>query len=461
MSKLFKIIKQHPYITCLSLLTFTIYALLFGIYSSNDIDNTWSTAWIYHFYEHGITEDILFFKGDPTYWGVRFFSHIYCYIYGFILSHAGYTKYNVQFISLCFMMASLACWYTISKTILKKRNQILVFIFMLVWSGVFFAAANKARSDAMVFFFMSSAFLLWIRRSYFFSILSACIAIETHPIGGITLLYILSYTLCYDRKFFVSKKAILMAALALIIGILMYVSLHYTELGKLAFLVTKAQESHQSSNFLAAHFWGRGSYPYRYLPELLLFATAFIMHFIIYRKKDFFFPLTVLLMIISPFIFKRGNFHYAIFTYPAFLMLTVHAFAGIQQKRFHLYFLLVGWLLLLLPQYLFLAWQNAPSRKYQDYISQLQQFPFPKESLIYGMPADWFALYRYSGFRSITSPQENQERFIIEHQNTRFSQPNYHYHLTYDTKKWQLTTLATYHLQSGGLIRVHKVSHLP
>lgn len=122
----------------LGMLTIVIYALLFGIYSNNDIDNTWSSAWIYNFYEHGTTRDIVFREADANYWGVRFFSHIFCYIYGSILSYAGYTLHHVLLISLMFAVAGAACWYAIANKLLKDQRQVLAFLFMLVWSGVFF-----------------------------------------------------------------------------------------------------------------------------------------------------------------------------------------------------------------------------------------------------------------------------------------------------------------------------------
>ena len=44
-----------------------VYVLLKGIYLNNDIDNSWTGAWIFNFWNRGITEDIIFFEGDASY----------------------------------------------------------------------------------------------------------------------------------------------------------------------------------------------------------------------------------------------------------------------------------------------------------------------------------------------------------------------------------------------------------
>lgn len=184
--------------------------------------------------------------------------------------------------------------------------------------------------------------------------LFACIAVETHPIGGITFFYIFSYILSYEREFlwFKNVKGFLLAAAGLLAGALMYYALHHQEIGNTASVMLGKSQDLQDKNFLAAHFWGRNSYAYRYFPELILFATSFIAHFAYYRKKDFFFPLTVVMLVISTFVFRRGNPHYALFIYPAFLLLTVHTTAAINAKYQPLRWLVIGWLLLMLPQYL-------------------------------------------------------------------------------------------------------------
>jgi hypothetical protein len=424
---------------------------LFGIYINNDIDNAWSTAWIYNFYQHGITQDIVFCEGDPSYWGVRFFSQIYCYIYGAILSVTGYTLYHVQLISLTFVALSLFFWFQIGKKILQDQKQALIFLFMLAWSSVVFAAANKARVDAMVFFLMGFSFFCWMSQWRLVSIFLACAAVETHPIGGITFLYILSYVLCYEREFLFNPLKWISSIFGLLLGAGLYFGLHHQDLGSLSTVMS----SHETpkTNFLAAHFWGRHSYFFRYLPELLLFITAFIMHFFIYRKKDFFFPFIVVMMILSTYIFKRGNAHYALFAYPAFLLLTVHTVAGMRIK---LVYLVTFWILLMLPQYLFLAWKNEHGRMYPDYVIQLQKLNLPKDNLIYGMPMDWFAFYDYPGFRSLTSSGRSKEFIMLEHRNTIFKQPDYQYQ--FDLQKYRYKKIQTVSLKSGGIIAVYQVS---
>lgn len=74
------------------------------------------------------------------------------------------------------------------------------------------------------------------------------------------------------------------------------------------------------------------------------------------------------------------------------------------------------------------------------------------------MPADWFALYDYPGFRDISSRQEN-ESYFIEHVGTVFSQPGYHYEFNYDPKKWNIIRIKNLKLNAGGELNIYQVKN--
>lgn len=439
-------------------LTVAIYALLFGIYITNDVDNTWTTAWVYSFWYHGNTHDVVFYEGNKTYWGVRFFSHIFCYVYGAVLAVIGYTKNNVHMISLFFIVMSLVCWKRIADMLFNDSRKTLVFVFMLAWSGVVFTAANKARSDSFVFFLMSLSLLLLMKRRYFFSMLIACVAVETHPIGLIAFFYLAAYVIFYDRELllFKNKRSVLWTLAGVATGSVLYFILHGSELKNLSSSIEAGTNVSGYSNFLAVHFWGRTNFRFRYWPELAMFISAFFLHFAVFRKKYLFFPVMAIFVVLSSFILKRANCNYAVFAYPAFLLLTVHAFGGLKIKFFDVRLLVAGWLFLMLPQYLYVAWKNSPGRYYSEYVAQLNSLDLPKNAKIYGMPLDWFGFYRYEGFRSLTGEKkfDREHIYVLKHEGTIFSSDDVSYDFLTKDKYEEIASLP---LKAGGKIKILKL----
>lgn len=137
------------------MLALYLYCKLFGIYTINDIDNAWSAAWVYQFFNHGISHDMIFCDGDSTCWGVRFFSKIYAYFYGWILSHIGFSLPHIQFISHGLVFLGLLNWFLIAKKLWNQTKPAVWFVILLALSAPVMSVANSARVDALVFFFMS------------------------------------------------------------------------------------------------------------------------------------------------------------------------------------------------------------------------------------------------------------------------------------------------------------------
>ena len=440
------------------LLIALVYGSLWGIYQNNDIDNAWSTAWIYNFIRHGETRDVIFCEGDPNYWGVRFFSHIYCRIYGGLLTLLGFTKNNVHLVSGGMTIAGVICWKMAAERILENSRQVMAFAVMLTLAGVTVAAANKARSDAMVFACTGLMLLLATRKQYFGAALTACIAVETHPIGITAFCYLGAWLLCFDRECLTQtgwrRSAALIAGC--LCGTALYLFLHHDELGALRAMGANAESG---GNFLVAHFFGRASFPWRYWPDLALFAIALAGHFRVFGYRKPFFLLTVMFLIGVSLILRRGNFHYALFCYPAFLLLTVNLAGHLGDKI--LLAVWLGWIGLMLPQYLYLGWRNWPGRDFPDYISRLQKLDLPRAATIYGMPNDYYALMDHSGFRTFRLQDKEHVAWLIEHVDTIYAQPDFKCDLAYDPGRWHLEKRAEFSLKSGGVIRIWHVMQAP
>ncbi|MBE6371567.1 MAG: hypothetical protein E7055_05785 [Lentisphaerae bacterium] len=426
-----------------------VYLLLFDRYLLNDIDDTWTTAWVYYFIHDGQTKDLVFMEQVPEYWGVRFFSHLFCWIYGGFLSLIGFTRANVHLLSNFFMFAGFGCWYWIGKRIWKSKEMAFELVLLLAMSTLFLGAANKGRSDAFIFFLQSASLLLFTGQYYFSSVLVLCLAVETHPIGIMGGCYLAAYAASYDRELFRLKnwKALLRIAAGGFAGFGFYLLMHHSELFNISDL---SQVLDAPSNFLYMHFFGRGHFPWRYWPDLFLFAAAaiWIVHSCL-RDKKLSFPLNAsVFLLLASFLIRRGNFHYALFCYPAFLMLAEEAFGKLNVKKIPL--LLLFWIGLQLPQFCFLYYKNASCRDYDVYLNFLSDAGFPSDSIIYGQPADWFGLQKYRKFRSLTHFHPPKSKFyLIEHHETRYQQPDLK---PVAPEGFRLTVIRSIRLPSGGEI---------
>lgn len=442
----------------LAVVLLIVYFMLFDRYLMNDVDDTWITSWIYYFIYDGQTRDMVFMEQVPEYWGVRFSAHLFCWIYGTILKLIGFTRPNVHLLSNFFMLASLGLWYQIGKKIWNSRKQAVGLILLLAMSTLYLSAANKGRTDAFIFFLQSASLLLFISKYYFSSVLILCLAIETHPIGILGICYLAAYTAVYDQELIQMKNwnALLRIAAGGIAGIGFYLLLHHAELIHLKDLF---QVLDASSNFLYMHFFGRGHFPWRYWPDLLLFLAAAVWTGQkCRREKKWSFPLiAVFFLLVASFVIRRGNFHYALFCYPAFLMLVLEAFGSLNFKKISL--LLVFWAGFQMPQFFYLYYKNISCRDYDLYLNFLSSTEFPRDSVIYGHPADWFALQKYRKFRSLTHFHPPKSNFyLIEHDKTRYQYPDAK---TVSRKEFRVKTIKSICLPSGGKVNILEAEIIP
>ena len=428
-----------------------VYIFLFDRYLLNDIDDTWTTSWVYYFIHDGQMRDMIFMEQVPEYWGVRFFSHVFCLVYGSVLKLFGFTRANVHSISNFFMLCGFFLWYKIGYRLWKNRKTAICLVLMLAFSTLCLSAANKGRSDAFIFFLQSAALMLFIGKFYFSSVLVLCLAVETHPIGILGGCYLAAYAVIYDKDLLLLKNrnGLIRLIAGGLAGIGIYLLLHHAELRNLPAMF---KMSETPANFLYMHFFGRGHFPWRYWPDLFIFTLAAIWAVCRWKQeKRCSFPLAATLFLLAgSFLIRRGNFHYALFCYPAFLMLAADVFGQFRWKKIPL--LLLLWAGIQLPQFAYLYHKNASCRDYPVYLDFLSGTEFPANAVIYGHPADWFGLQKYRGFRSLTHFHMPKSRFyLIEHDGTRYQQPDIK---PVPKEKLQLKKLKSIQLPSGGSIDI-------
>lgn len=449
--------RQYPAESVILILLLLIYVFLFGRYSINDIDDTWTTAWSYYFMHDGTVKDLLFEDGNPYYWGIRFTSRVFCWLSGIFLSIAGWTKNNIHLFShLCGAGTLFLTYLYLEKYFPQKRQRIWCLL-LLAMSTVFFAAANKGRSDMFILFFMTASVLTFNRGKSFLTGLCVCICMETHPIGVLVSAYLLASVLT-DRSLF-NKKQILLLFAGGLAGTLVYFliyGIHFSELTEMLQYATGAKD-----NFLYMHFAGRKSFPQRFLPELILFSVSgFIVAADCIRRKKLSFPLTASILLVGEsFIVRRGNFHYALFCYPAFIFLMTEACAVLENRypRFRkIPWCLIGFFLLMFPQYLYLYWKNGRVSDEQYYLKRLADSHISTQTPVFGEPADWFAFQPNRNFRVKSGFRDPQRDFyLIEHHDTRYmASEHFVVNMSELKPKYHICAIHEFDLPSGGKVRV-------
>ncbi|MBO4648306.1 MAG: hypothetical protein J5806_09140 [Lentisphaeria bacterium] len=457
-AKVLPFLKKHWPECLTAAVAAAVWGLLFDRFLLNDIDDTWTTSWIYYFIRDGQTRDLIFMEQVPEYWGVRFFSHIFCWICGAVLSVIGFTRSNVHLLSNLWMLGGLALWYQVGKRVWQDRKQAAELVLLLALSTIVVSAANKGRSDAFIFFLQSASLVLFAGKHYFSALLTLCLAVETHPIGILGGCYLAAWTVVYDRDLLRLKDPsglfrLIAGGLA---GLGIYLLLHASELRNFG---TMLDSMDAPANFLLMHFFGREHFAWRYWPDLALFLAAAVWSLIrlAVDKKNSFALASTLFLLAGSLVIRRGNFHYALFCYPAFLMLAGETFGHFELKRIPL--LLVLWAGLQLPQFLYLIHRNLSCRDYAVYQKFLSETEFPADAVICGHPADWFGLQKYRGFRSLTHfHPPKSEFYLIQHNGTRYQQPDIP---AVPAENLQMQELRSIRLPSGGTIRILKAKAKP
>ena len=363
-----------------------------GKYRPDDIDDPWSLSFAYNYLHHGAAEDLT----TGSIWnqaGVQYFGKIYALLLGRTMDLIGWNKTDGHLLSLLFLLIGLALWGPLLKKLGFSKALSTAFPVSALLFEPFFSTAVCSRSEPFIFMASSLAVLLFLRGWYFFSALSICLAVETHPTGIIGFFYVAALIAAYpavrerlwSRPFWNPGKV----GAGFLLGFAGYAWLHWGVIGKLpGFLLGQNSISGgESWNFLYEYFF-KTKY-LRHIPELAIFSAGFILFFKdgLHRSSPFLAWLSVF-SIAFALLVRHPNFHYVIYCYPAFLLATLRA----AEARGLLPAALAGFLLLLTPQYAIAYYMN---RNF-DYSSQvaLVRKAVPPDSLpVVGGMDDWYSFY--------------------------------------------------------------------
>jgi len=279
----------------------------------------------------------------------------------------------------------------------------------MVWSEPFFREATIARPEALTFFLVSLSFLSFISGWHLSSGVLALIAFENHPMGIIVFIYILSWIISEWSVFFKVKTAAIKKLLffigGIIIGSVYYFTLHYSGLSSINVFIQEGMRGFLIT-VLYQYFFVTAKY-YRHIVELVFFSACLL----IFIRKGFFkeqrFILIFLTGILAAnFINPRPNFHYTIYFYPSFLLLSLAALEKIDKMMWGVSFLFV----LFLAYYLSIYYRNHDynCNTYSTRIASI----VPADNLpVVGSPNEWFAFKdrefypaTYTGYFNTSAP---------------------------------------------------------
>jgi hypothetical protein len=373
-----------------------IYILLQERYRPNDCDDPWSLSFAYNYLHRGIETDLTF--GTPhSPSAVQYFGKTYSFILGNILDVVGWTKTNGHLVSLFFMLSALFVWFHVLRELNYSKAICYSFTLSALLFDPFFTAATTARPDAFVFLMISCSLFLFLLEKHFLSMVIACVAIESHPMGLIVFFYIAAYSIF--RTFPASpqkKPAFKFPAIGagLLVGCFYFAWLHWNSLSNYFSIASHYDYSFENKihNFLFDYFFETKYL--RHIPELVLILVGLIFYFT--RKihlSDRFMGAFVLGVVVFSLLLKRPNFHYAIFCYPAFLLLILR----MAEITWDLRKTMLGLLFLLVPQYSYAYYQNH-SYSIKDEIKAIGE-SVPHDHLpVLGGANHWFAFYQRDFF---------------------------------------------------------------
>jgi hypothetical protein len=369
------------------------YVGLHGIYRPENTDDAWFLSVARNHVVNGIESDVSFGStpGAGGLGGVELFGKTFSWLYGSLLNTVGWTKSNAHLISTLCMLAAAFCWAGILLRLKFGRRLAVFFGLSLLLVEPFFGAANQARTDALSFLAVSGALLLFLQGRYGLAGFLAMVALEIHPVGVAVFFFIGSAVaagwVSGGEPAVPWRRAAPRFAAGVAAGCAYYVALHASFLGLLPAALARGNlDGSERSNILFEYFF-KTRY-LRHIPELIAIAGCAVYAAWKRPVRDTpFVPVFFLAAILFVLAVRRPNFMYAIYLYPAFLLLLLRVFEGRGRLG-----LAVGLLLLyLLPQYGVVYARNRHGDP-EAYLNGLRALVPAGAEPILGAPNAWFAL---------------------------------------------------------------------
>lgn len=328
--KLFSVIKENKstcfYVVAL-FIVFISYVFLHEKVSLQDVDTAWVMSFADNYVNGGIETDTVFRNASSEH--LLRFGKIQFFVYGHVLNMIGWTRGNAILISTFFSFMSMFVWFFIIREFGENFQTAAAFSVFMLTLFPLFHSAHMARPEALVLFMISVSLLLFLKKRFFLSGLTALLAAEIHPMGLLSFFYA-GGVILHSLPFYMKSRKEAMKHLSFftagtISGLAIFFTIHpemfSVEMIQSVFNDSKLIDGRRRSYFsyLNMHF----SHHSKEL-GILIFPLLFYLSQKMWRKNALPGILFVSVMI-SVFIFRRPNHNYPTYVYPAVIFISIYA----------------------------------------------------------------------------------------------------------------------------------------
>jgi hypothetical protein len=367
-----------------------VYAALNGIYRPENGDDAWTLSFLHNYRTRGIEYDLTFTGREDAGGqnGLELFGKVQDAVYSPLLERTGWSRASAHWLSAVLMLAACVGWGVIVANRSGSGPAGVFVALAMAMLEPFFAAANQARPDALAFLLATLALLCFLKRVGVLAGFLAALAFEAHPMGAIGAFYVAAGIVSEWFAGGDARDSLKWRTADLIVGGLLgagvYVGLHWPHVAKLPGLLTGENPTAPGA-FLYEYFF-RTKY-LRHLPELALIIAVLAVYFARgdWRRHAFATSLLIL-TVLSLLALRRPNFHYAIYVYPALLVVA----AGVLERTGRVSLGAAALAALLLPQY-GMVWHMNRGFDFGTSLERLRAAVPDDGTPVVGNPNAWFA----------------------------------------------------------------------
>lgn len=306
-------------------------------YTQYRTDDVWFASFIYNDYVNNIrTDEVYGGTLSNGLGGTLLFGKLFTSFYGFLADTIfGWEKVNLYSISVLITLLAAITWIFIFKSFDVESVYCLAFPICFLLSKSLFAAAHSLRPEVFVLFFSSLALLAAIYHWYWLSCLTCFISIETHPIGVVSIFYLIPLLASNSHRNYLAihfKSIALQVTASFIICLILYQHLHGDFLKTGLIELKQSYRPPLSQNFFIDHFFAQKLF--QNIPDFLLIAFSIVIYIKSkeYRDRDNVLGYMIVGMILFSILINRSvSGAYAVLAEPIIISITFYIFLKIKK----------------------------------------------------------------------------------------------------------------------------------
>jgi len=412
MQKLLKFIGSNKFLYILIALTLLVNVALLTRYRTENIDEAWSLSFYYNYTHKGIETDTVFQSNDGQA-GVLYFGKVIAVVYSAVFDVIGWNRLNVGLVGLILVIAAAFCWYKVILKLYGDKKFALNTFLLFILLEPFIANINSARGEALILLLTGASLLLLLNKQYVIGVLLAAISLETHPVGGIAGITLLTYLFTAKPK--LGKWGIAQIVIATIASAIGYLALHSSALASLLAFLTSNSKTGWTNLFVQYFFQAQYKRHLLELAVIILSGVIFIQKKL-FKTYSFIFVLAIINLLLLA-LFPRPNINYV-----ALFSLGIWLIVALVSSKDRFYYLVVPMLAaIVLGQYAYLIRQNL-NHNYDNSVVQVTKL-LPNPNLpVVGSSNEWFVFKDKNFYAATISdkiPVGTKEFYLIQENDYR------------------------------------------